>query len=138
MVLPTEVKRLASYSWSSTSTSGQPRIIVPGAPLNYLPPTRRVFSLRRDADDSWFDDLNAINMSPFSHIEPLVDSLEICAPGVEVGDFDVVVDKTDLMKLLRFCRSPGDRCVYSTGLFLIAQRLFREGEYVCVRGYIEY
>lgn len=101
---------MASYNWSSTSTSGQPRIIVPGSPLNYVPPARRVFELGRDAGEFWFDDENAIKMRPLSPMEPVFHSLAICSPDVDLGAFDVVTDKFAMMRLLRFCRSPGDRC----------------------------
>lgn len=109
VVFPTDTKRVASYNWSSTSTSGQPRIIVPGSPLNYIPPSRRVFELSRDGNEFWFDDENVINMRPFSPVETTFHSLSVCSPDVDVGAFDVVTDKFVLMRLLRFSRSPGDK-----------------------------
>lgn len=111
VVFPTDTQRVASYNWSTTSTSGQPRIIVPGSPLNYLPPKRPVFQLSRDPTVCWFEDVNVTNMSPFSPMEPLFHSLSICAPDLDVSAFDVVAEKFELKRLLRFSRSPGDKWV---------------------------
>eukprot|EP00752_Nemacystus_decipiens_P006545 g5895.t1 len=117
VVFPKNGERIASYNWSSASRSGQPRMIVPGSPLNYIPSARRVFELSRDGGDFWFDDANAVNMGPsFSPMEPIFHSLSICAPDVDVRAFDVIADTVVMMRLLRFCRSPGDRDIKYHGL----------------------
>lgn len=108
-VYPTDTMRIASYNWSTTSTSGQPRIIVPGSPLNFIPPMRLVFERTRDSGEYWFDDENAIKMRPYSAMEPIFHSVSICAPDVDLGAFDVIADKSEIMRLLRFSRSPGDK-----------------------------
>lgn len=56
-------------------------------------------------------DENGTRMSPFSAIEPLLYSLDVCSPGFDIDTVDIVTDRNNLRKLLRFCGSPGERWV---------------------------
>ena len=49
-------------------------------------------------------------MHPFSSMEPLFRAIEICSPHLDVDAVDIVTDRNNLRKLLRFCDSPGTRC----------------------------
>ncbi|MEP0661195.1 MAG: hypothetical protein ABJC87_18305, partial [Roseobacter sp.] len=106
--------------------SGKPHIIAPGAarayvlpsadrrvaadgPRLYIPPCHRGFTLFRDGGPQVVDE-NAKMMHPFSSMEPLFRSIEICSPGFDVDAVDIVTDRNNLRKLLRFCDSPGSRC----------------------------
>lgn len=107
-VLPTGTEVVASYNWSVRSREGHPRIIVPGAPRNYVSRmSRRVFVLGKDGGDSFVDE-NRARMKPFSSVEPLFRSLDICSPDFDISTVDIVTDRNNLRNLLRFCRSPGD------------------------------
>lgn len=106
-VLPAESKVVASYNWSTTSKSGHPHIITPGAPREYVSAEHRTFSLDRDYGGSLIDE-NARRMTSFSALEPLFRSLEVCSPGFDMDAVDIVTDRNNLRKLLKFCGSPGE------------------------------
>lgn len=129
-LLPSGRQIVASYNWSTTSTSekphiiapgtarvfippsskrGDPRVVAAGAPRLYVPPRGRGFTLGKDGGVLVVDE-NASMMHPFSSMEPLFHSLEICAPGFDMGEIDIVTDRNNLRKLLRFCDSPDSRC----------------------------
>ena len=81
-VVPTGTGIVASYNWSSSSTRWRPRIIVPGAPRKFVMSGRR-FQLTKDGDS--LPDENRARMEPFSAVEPLFHSLDICSPEFDLS-----------------------------------------------------
>ncbi len=106
-VFPSKYKLVASYNWSNTSISGHPHIITPGAPREYVSPGVREFTVAKDSGDSLIDE-NGSKMAGFSPVEPLFHSLDVCSPDFDMDTVDVVTDRNNLRKLLKFCGSPGD------------------------------
>lgn len=111
---------------------GTPRVYVPpkseivtspsnapcaGAKGKYVAPGRRGlkkfnnvggFRLTKDRGDPVVDE-NKVRMHPSSSLDPLFHALDICSPGFDTETVDIVTDRNNLRKLLRFCDSPDSR-----------------------------
>lgn len=107
-VLPSGCKVVASYNWSTKSESGNRRIITPGGPRLFVSPSGRGFTLGKDTGHALIDE-NKSRMDSFSALGPLFLSLNDCAPDFNMETVDVVTDRNNLRKLLKFCGSPGER-----------------------------
>lgn len=108
-VFPAAFQTISSYNWSSSSTSGHHRIIVPGAPPTFVPPGAGRFAVPKETDNAI---RSKYEVSPTSSpLEPLFHSVGICAPGFDMDTIDVVTDRYNLRQLLHFCGSPGERCL---------------------------
>lgn len=90
------VKHLASYNWVEKPS---PTIVVPGSPSLWLP----LNSSRRVAKDSG---LVYINQNAARHperpLEPLFRALFVSNPSFDIGFADIVTDRNNLRKLLKF------------------------------------
>ncbi|RYO76632.1 hypothetical protein DL766_003738 [Monosporascus sp. MC13-8B] len=95
----TEVRHLTSYSWLEKSV---PTISVPGLPPIWSPPSRPM-KLAPDSGMVYIDQ-NAAR-SPRSPIEPLFRALYAQHPGFEIDDIDLVTDRNNIRKLLRFVQA---------------------------------
>lgn len=120
IVLPSGSKVVASYNSSTASKNGNYHIIVPGAAPVYLPPrpssehdhtsgpgrsrrkntaaSGRTFTVAKVHAELIYDDF-----------EPLFRSIDICSPGFEMGNIDMITDRVNLSKLLGFCYGPSSR-----------------------------
>ncbi|KAK4169711.1 hypothetical protein QBC43DRAFT_37508 [Cladorrhinum sp. PSN259] len=92
----TDCKQLASYSWWDTPN---PTISVPGSPRRYSPP-EFPFTVELDPGTQYCD-VNAAR-HPSSPLEPLFRALYILNPDFSLSDVDLITDREDLHKLLRF------------------------------------
>ncbi|EER15938.1 conserved hypothetical protein [Perkinsus marinus ATCC 50983] len=97
-------KTIGSYSWDTTSTLKEPRIVVPGVPPVYKP-ARRSFTLQREIRQA----SNYVEEYDLSvPTESIVHVMSLCDPNFDWSSVDLVTDRNNLRKLLRFLEaSPG-------------------------------
>ncbi|KAL1857544.1 hypothetical protein Daus18300_010302 [Diaporthe australafricana] len=90
------IHQLASYNWLEKAV---PTILVPGSPPLWSPPS----VLRKLAPDSGvvYIDQNAAR-NPRFPLEPLFRALYVDNPDFQVRDIDLVTDRNNIRKLLRF------------------------------------
>ncbi|KAF1983981.1 hypothetical protein K402DRAFT_337335 [Aulographum hederae CBS 113979] len=95
----TGVEHLASYNWLE-----KPRltICVPGSPPLWSPPPGPHHLVRPDSGLEYIDQNAARN--PRSPLEPLFRTLYTQHPDFEISDIDLVTDRNNLRKLLRFVK----------------------------------
>ncbi|KAK3682040.1 hypothetical protein B0T22DRAFT_521087 [Podospora appendiculata] len=95
----TDFETLASYSWWDKPT---PTISVPGSPPLWSPPS----TARRLEPDSGavYIDQNAARC-PASPLEPLFRAVLIEKPDFSLSDVDLVTDRNNVRKLLRFVQA---------------------------------
>ncbi|KAK4460748.1 hypothetical protein QBC42DRAFT_271706 [Cladorrhinum samala] len=96
----TEFKQLASYSWCDKPTA---TISVPGSPPLWSPPPKSSLPLDPDSGTVYIDQ-NAARC-PWSPLEPLFRALFIMNPDLDLSDVDVVTDRNNIRKLLRFVQA---------------------------------
>lgn len=90
------VKHLASYNWVEKPS---PTIAVPGSPSLWLP----LNSPRRVAKDSGLVYINQnAARYPERPLEPLFRALFVSNPSFDIGSVDIVTDRNNLRKLLKF------------------------------------
>ncbi|OCL11443.1 hypothetical protein AOQ84DRAFT_287231 [Glonium stellatum] len=94
----TGVQHLASYNWLEKSV---PTISVPGTPALWSPPS--VSSKLTPDSGMVYIDQNAAR-NPSSPLEPLFRSLYSQKPDFQIGDIDLVTDRNNIRKLLRFVK----------------------------------
>ncbi|KAM0452072.1 hypothetical protein ACHAPV_009696 [Trichoderma viride] len=92
----TGLQHIASYNWLEGSL---PTISVPGAPPLWSPP-RVAPKLTPDSGMVYIDQ-NAAR-TPRYPLEPLFRALQAENPDFELGDIDLVTDRNNIRKLLRF------------------------------------
>ncbi|EHK48442.1 hypothetical protein TRIATDRAFT_290144 [Trichoderma atroviride IMI 206040] len=92
----TGLQHIASYNWLEGSV---PTISVPGSPPLWSPP-RVAPKLTPDSGMVYIDQ-NAAR-SPRYPLEPLFRALQAENPDFELGDIDLVTDRNNIRKLLRF------------------------------------
>ncbi|KAH8743425.1 hypothetical protein F5883DRAFT_41652 [Diaporthe sp. PMI_573] len=92
----TGFQQLASYNWLEKAV---PTISVPGSPPLWSPPSEP----QKLAPDSGvvYIDQNAARNSRFP-LEPLFRALYVNNPDFHIGDIDLVTDRNNILKLLRF------------------------------------
>lgn len=95
----TDFQELASYTWLNKPS---PTISVPGTPPLWSPPAtpRR---LDPDSGTVYIDQNGA--RCPSSPLEPLFRALLVEQPDFRLGDVDLVTDRNNLRKLLRFVQA---------------------------------
>ncbi|KAF2790757.1 hypothetical protein K505DRAFT_351745 [Melanomma pulvis-pyrius CBS 109.77] len=92
----TEFEYLASYSWLESDV---PTILVPGSPPLWSPPTEPL-KLEPDSGRVYVDQ-NAARI-PDAPLEPLFCALFAQNPNFEMGSVDMITDRNNIRKLLRF------------------------------------
>ncbi|KAK3301719.1 uncharacterized protein B0T15DRAFT_441815 [Chaetomium strumarium] len=92
----TGVQHLASYNWLERPAA---TISVPGGPPRWSPPSHAP-KLTPDAGTVYIDQNAARN--PRSPLEPLFLALYTEHPDFNIGDVDLVTDRNNIRKLLRF------------------------------------
>ncbi|KAI1370589.1 hypothetical protein F4677DRAFT_438092 [Hypoxylon crocopeplum] len=92
----TRLQQLASYSWIEGSES---TILVPGFPPLWSPPSKPL-KLMPDSGMVFIDQNAARNTR--CPLEPLFRALYAQDPGFEMGNIDLVTDRNNIRKLLRF------------------------------------
>ncbi|PVH90192.1 hypothetical protein DM02DRAFT_683896 [Periconia macrospinosa] len=92
----TKFEYLASYSWLESDV---PTILVPGYPPLWLPPAGPL-KLEPDSGRVYIDE-NAARI-PDAPLEPLFGALFTQNPGFEMGSVDMITDRNNIRKLLRF------------------------------------
>ncbi|KAE9986631.1 hypothetical protein EG327_004223 [Venturia inaequalis] len=98
----TDFEHLASYNWLDERN---PTIAVPGMPSRLDQPSTAV-RVRPDYGKSFIDQNAARN--PDSPLEPLFRSLFALRPNYDVSAIDLVSDRNNIRKLLRFVTNNGD------------------------------
>ncbi|KAH7092357.1 hypothetical protein FB567DRAFT_625376 [Paraphoma chrysanthemicola] len=93
----TEFEYLASYSWHESDI---PTISVPGFPPLWTPPVERPLQLEADSGRVYVDQNTA--RIPQAPLEPVFQALAIQSPTYDVGKVDMVTDRNNIRKLLRF------------------------------------
>ncbi|KZM27763.1 isoprenoid biosynthetic process [Ascochyta rabiei] len=91
-----ESEYLASYSWLESEV---PTILVPGFPSLWSPPAGPL-KLEPDSGRVYVDK-NAARI-PDAPLKPLFSALSAQNPGFEMGSVDVITDRNNIKKLLRF------------------------------------
>ncbi|KAK7177896.1 hypothetical protein PSPO01_16058 [Paraphaeosphaeria sporulosa] len=92
----TEFEYLASYSWLESDV---PTILVPGYPPLWSPPAGPL-KLEPDSGRVYIDQ-NAARI-PDAPLEPLFGALSAQNPDFKMGSVDVITDRNNIRKLLRF------------------------------------
>ncbi|ORY10798.1 hypothetical protein BCR34DRAFT_442131, partial [Clohesyomyces aquaticus] len=92
----TEFEHLASYSWLEGDI---PTIVVPGSPPLWSPPAEPL-KLEPDSGRVYLDE-NAARI-PDAPLEPLFSALFAQNPNFKMGNVDVITDRNNIRKLLRF------------------------------------
>ena len=119
----TEFEYLASYSWHKSDI---PTISVPGMLLKrdpwrilllmantgfpplWSPPAGRALQLEPDSGRVYIDQNAArISNAPF---EPMFSALAIQRPNYDIGSVDVITDRNNIRKLLRFLQGTSSDC----------------------------
>ncbi|KAI8818150.1 uncharacterized protein EV422DRAFT_569936 [Fimicolochytrium jonesii] len=90
------MKAVASYNWKEGKN---PVIIVPGSPPHWKP-TQLPFTVGDDTDPEYIN-LNGAK-SPSSAFEPLLRALQLTSPTYPLHQVDIVTDRNNLRKLLRW------------------------------------
>ncbi|CAM9757034.1 unnamed protein product, partial [Discosporangium mesarthrocarpum] len=130
---PSDYRVIASYNWDITSRPGDPRIIIPGSPRWLsLDSMRSRFTLQKDKGYATVDE-NHYRMKPGSPMAPLFRAVEVCEPDFEWGSVDIVTDRNNLRKLLRFCGTPGWRASSAEDPFQIFMSIRDNGPLVLTR-----
>ncbi|KZL67602.1 geranylgeranyl pyrophosphate synthetase, partial [Colletotrichum incanum] len=91
----TDLQHVASYNWLDKTL---PTILVPGAPPLWSPPPRPP-TMMPDSGTVYIDQNAARSHYP---LEPLLRALLVQNPKFELGDIDLVTDRNNIRKLLRF------------------------------------
>lgn len=109
-VFPVHDQILGSYSRSEAGPGETAKVYVPG----YPPLLRRTeiyksFRLGRDGVRS-VDDSSQVqdDLLLSTTMKDLFRAVQLCSPGFDFKDVDIVTDRYVLHKLLRFCGSPGN------------------------------
>ncbi|KAK7177458.1 geranylgeranyl pyrophosphate synthetase [Paraphaeosphaeria sporulosa] len=99
----TNTQHLCSYNWKNASVS---TIAVPGMPPLWVP-LEGSRQLKKDSG-LVFIDQNA-DRHPSYPLEPLFRALYLTDPNFEIGSVDVVTDRNNIRKLLRFVKPDSAR-----------------------------
>ncbi|KAF4755007.1 hypothetical protein FOZ63_016234, partial [Perkinsus olseni] len=97
-------KAIGSYSWDTTSTLKEPRIVVPGLAPVYSP-AKRSFTLQRETrhPSNYVEEYDLKVPT-----ESILHVMSVCQPSFDWSAVDLVTDRNNLRKLLRFLEASPD------------------------------
>jgi len=100
-----DVKPVASYNWKDARS---PTIIVPGSPLVWSE-RRFPYTVQPDSGIAYIDQNAAHCLPSINPLEPLFLALNIMAPKFDMTSVDLITDRNNLRKLLRWVTDNNDR-----------------------------